>query len=118
LEDRGWRGDVDQVPASTSDRNRINIGGVELDSLQCRGQRNRDGGRTTTQLDNHWSGRSEPQGVSQQKQSPLSRYEYARLDANPQSGELGPTNYLLQRESVYALPDHVFEIVLRCGSAE
>jgi hypothetical protein len=56
--------------------------------------------------------------VSQQKQSPLSRYEYARLDANPQSGELGPTNYLLQRESVYALPDHVFEIVLRCGSAE
>jgi hypothetical protein len=56
--------------------------------------------------------------VSQQKQGPLSRYEYARLDANPQSGELGPTNDLLQRKSLHALPDHVFEIVLRCGSAE
>jgi len=86
--------------------------------LQSRGQRNRDGGRTTTQLDNHWSGRSEPQGVSQEKQGPLSRYEYARLDANPQSGELGPTKDLLQRESPYSLPDHVFEIVLGCGSAE
>ena len=37
--------------------------------------------------------------MSQQKQGPLARYEYARLDANPQSGELGPTNDLLQRES-------------------
>jgi hypothetical protein len=56
--------------------------------------------------------------VSQQKQGPLSRYEYARLDANPQSGKLGPTNDQLQRESLYALPDHLSEIVLRCGSAE
>ncbi len=56
--------------------------------------------------------------MSQQKLGPLPRYEYARLDANPQSGELGPTNDLLQRESPYSLPDHVFEIVLRCRSAE
>ena len=35
------------------------------------------------------------------------------LDGNPQAGELGPPDDLLQRESGHPLPDHLFEFVRR-----
>ena len=94
------------------DRDRIDVGGVELDSGHGRGDGRPDRAGTAAQVgdDRPWRVVDQRDGVADEQLGAPPRHEHARADLDAQSAELDPADDVLERLAAAAPSGELLEL--------